>query len=127
MIYVIGEAIRNKILEKGMTFVAFADKFGLSDRNLQYVFKKEDLPISQILRASELLEYDFLTDYVKAKKPKYLGKNILSENDEKSSVGKQKKISINLTISGGINSYDNFPKFLKIIKEEANGLGFEIA
>lgn len=82
MDFVIGREIRKKIEDKGMTFVAFADKFGVTDRNLQYLFSKADLPISQIVRAGEILQYDFVSDYLKSKNTKYQVTERLSRLDE---------------------------------------------
>ena len=129
MNYVIGDAIRKKIEEKGITFVSFAEKFGLTDRNLQYVFKKADLPISQIIRASEILDYDFLNDYTAHRKPKYKPAHNVSnsvEDGQGEYNSNNKKISINLTLTAEVNSYDEFPSLLKKIREDAFEFGFQI-
>lgn len=127
MNYNLGEEIRKKIVEKGTTFKAFADKFGISDRNLQYVFKKADLPISQIIRASEILDYDFLADYLANRKPKYNKvENIDSEMNEPKPTytTKSNKISINLTIAGDTLAIEKFPMMLKKLREDVKEFGF---
>ena len=126
MDYVIGDAIRKKIEEKGMTFVAFSDKFGITDRNLQYLFKKSDLTLQQVVRASEILEYDFLTDYLKNKKPRYKTNNISPIVEEDREHYKQNRITTSLQVAGDINTYaNNFPDFLKSISTEAEKFGFK--
>lgn len=126
MEYVIGYAIRKKIEEKGITFVAFADKFGLTDRNLQYMFKKSDLPISQIIRASEILDYDFLSEYTNNRKPKYKRAPFFGQTDIEQRVD-SKKISINLTLTAEEKSFLEFAPLLKKIREEAASFGFQIS
>lgn len=95
MDFVIGKQIRKKIEDKGMTFVAFADKFGVTDRNLQYLFSKSDLPISQIVRAGEILQHDFVTEYLRSKNPKYkiaTGINRVEESGEVYGIDEEKNM-----------------------------------
>ncbi|WP_285055190.1 hypothetical protein [Pedobacter ginsengisoli] len=128
MDYVIGDAIRKKVEEKGMTFVSFADKFGITDRNLQYVFKKSDLSIQQVVRASEILEYDFLTEYLMHKKSKFRFQNFIPQQNDRDSRGKSERITMTFNISGAIETYsEKFPELLKNVSMEAKKLGFEIA
>ncbi len=128
MDFVIGKEIRKKIEEKGITFVAFADKFGVTDRNLQYLFSKADLPISQIIRASEILDYDFVNDYLKAKKPKYLKE--ISNNNSKEPVenyiikNNLIKMNFSIGIAGSMQSFEKFPELLQKTKIHAEELGF---
>jgi len=132
MNYVIGDAIRKKIVEKGMTFVSFADKFGVSDRNLQHVFKKNDLPITQIVRASEILEYDFLYDYVKSRNPKYKVHDS-DIREDKGSVSNYNVIpddfttmTFSLKIAGTETHFDKFPELLHKTRKIAEELGFKL-
>lgn len=127
MDYVIGDAIRKKIEEKGMTFVAFSDKFGVTDRNLQYLFKKSDLTLQQVVRASEILEYDFMTEYLKNKKPKYKSSSISPVLEEERMTYKSEKITMSLQLAGDITNYTtNFPDFIKSISREAEKFGFQV-
>ena len=122
----IGDSIRKKIEEKGMTFVAFSDKFGITDRNLQYVFKRNDLSMQQITRASEILNYDFVREYLDALMKEGKGNWITQEPQVK--YGKLGPgISTSLTIvAHADNYYKNFPDFLRIVLSEAAKLGFKI-
>ncbi len=126
MDYEIGSAIRKKIEEKGMTFVAFSEKFGISDRNLQHFFKKSDISLQQITRASEILDYDFVSEYLKALKKIGKGKWVAEEppiDYTRNQVG----ISASLTIvATPDNYYKNFTELLKSMIIEANRLGFSI-
>lgn len=130
MDFVIGKEIRKKIEEKGITFVAFSDKFGVTDRNLQYLFSKADLPISQIVRASEILDYDFISDYLKAKKPKFLkNENQSSLNEDGASHGLNKdltKINFSMGLAGTSKSFEKFHELLQKTKAIAEDLGFKI-
>lgn len=127
MNYAIGDAIRKKIEEKGMTFVAFAEKFGITDRNLQYFFKRDDISLQQITRASQVLEYDFVKEYLDALKKEGKGGWIFEE--DKPEYGKiQSGISTSITIvSNPDNYYKNFPDLLKAFIAEASKLGFSIS
>jgi hypothetical protein len=127
MDYVIGDAIRKKIEEKGMTFVAFSDKFGVTDRNLQYLFKKSDLTLQQVVRASEILEYDFMTEYLRNKKPKYKSHQSNPVVEEERTTYKSEKITMSLQVAGDISNYStNFPDFIKSISREAEKFGFQV-
>ncbi|KAA8483730.1 hypothetical protein BDE36_1808 [Arcticibacter tournemirensis] len=127
MDYVIGDAIRRKIEEKGMTFVAFADKFGITDRNLQYFFKRNDISLQQITRASEILDYDFVKEYLAALKEDGKGRWI-AEEPAPEYASKQKGITTSFTIVGNQDDYyKNFPDLLRTLISEASKLGFSIA
>lgn len=124
MNYKIGDAIRKKIEEKGMTFVSFADKFGISDRNLQYVFKRDDISMQQITRASQILDYDFVNEYLEALKSAGKGHWIAKEPEVDYGL-KPAGISTSLTIVGNAdNYYKNFPDLLKTLIEETKKHGF---
>lgn len=126
MNYVIGEAIRKKIQEKGMTFVSFADRFGITDRNLQHFFKKSDISLQQITRASQILDYDFVKEYfLELKKD---GKQLLTlEEPAQEYQTKEEHISTCLTIVGSpVNFYSNFSELLKLIISEAKKKGFTL-
>nr|WP_199082920.1 hypothetical protein [Pedobacter sp. ASV19] len=127
MDYIIGDAIRKKIEEKGMTFVSFADKFGITDRNLQYLFKKSDLTLQQVVRASEILSFDFVTEYLKNKKSKFDFQNIEhSERPPKTKV-KSENVTMSINLSAEITTYaKNFPEFLKNLSMEASKFGFTL-
>lgn len=126
MNYAFGEAIRKKIEEKGMTFVAFADRFGVTDRNLQYLFKKKDLSIQQIVRASQILEYDFMSDYLRSLQDD--GKlNFKAEEPVQEYAKESKGFTMSFSLSGPQeNYYKYFPDLLKIIVTEAKKKGFSI-
>jgi len=132
MEYVIGKAIRSRIVEKGMTFKSFSDKFGISDRNLQHIFQKTDLPITQIVRASEILDYDFIADYIKAKKPKYKilvpeEKGVNEPNGFYKSIPNDfTTMMFSLTIAGTQSQFEKFPELLQKTRKDAEDLGFKL-
>jgi predicted transcriptional regulator len=63
MDYLLGEEMRKIIQSRGMTFKTFADRLGMTDRNLQNVFKWNDFSTEQLKRASKILEHKFI-DYL---------------------------------------------------------------
>lgn len=126
MDYAIGDAIRSKIEEKGMTFVAFADRFGITSRNLQYFFKRNDITLQQITRASEILEYDFVKEYLNALKKEGKGEWIVEEEPENYQL-QQKGITTSISlVANPDNYYKNFPDLLRTLIGEASRLGFTI-
>lgn len=126
MNYVIGEAIRKKIQEKGMTFVSFADRFGITDRNLQHFFKKSDISLQQITRASQILDHDFVTEYFNELKKE--GKVQLFVEESQAEYQKAVEgITTSLTLIGQPSDYyNNFSDLLKLIMMEAKKRGFSL-
>lgn len=126
MNYIIGDSIRKKIQEKGITFVAFAEKFGVTDRNLQHVFKKNDLSLQQITRASEILEYDFVSEYFNELKRDGKAKFILTEGEAQTPM-QDNSITTSLSIAGSVeNYYKKFPLLIEFISEKSKELGFRL-
>lgn len=60
----IGNKIKEILLEKGITQTYFADKLGMSRRNLDRFFSKNDISINQLRKASEVLDYDFISEFM---------------------------------------------------------------
>lgn len=125
MDYVIGEKIRSVILQKGITFRSFADRFGMTDRNLQNFFKRNDISIDQLKRASEILEYNFINDYLANTKGGEKLLNIDSGNDAKPK--DFTTMIFSLTICGLPSHFEKFPELLSVTKKTAERLGFKLA
>ncbi|GAP71954.1 hypothetical protein SAMD00024442_20_43 [Candidatus Symbiothrix dinenymphae] len=76
----IGEAIRQKVKERGLHVTDFADAIYCTRANIYAIFKRKSIDIEQLKRISEVLNFDFLAIY-STPQPKYL---VLLEVDEQS-------------------------------------------
>jgi transcriptional regulator with XRE-family HTH domain len=107
MDYLLGEEMRKIILLKGMTFKTFADRLGISDRNLQNFIKRNDFLTEQLKRASKILEHKFI-DYYLANPTG--GKKLLNvEVDEKPK--DYISMSFTVTIAGFSSTLRNFRNY----------------
>ncbi|GHT26898.1 hypothetical protein AGMMS4957_22300 [Bacteroidia bacterium] len=76
----IGEAIRQKVKERGLHVTDFAAAIHCNRTNIYALFKRKSIDIEHLKRISEILNFDFLAIY-RAPQPKYL---VLLEVDEQS-------------------------------------------
>lgn len=60
-----GDIIRTILKRKGLTQSEFAEKMGFKKANASNLINRKDWPISKILQASEVLEEQLLTYYLK--------------------------------------------------------------
>lgn len=63
----IGTLIKNRLIERKIVFKRFGEYMGMSERSLQYFFKRDDISLKQVLRASEYLNEDLTQYYVSSK------------------------------------------------------------
>src|SRR5690554_2500059 len=127
MNFSIGEEIKKRVKEKGITNVAFAEKMNIDERNLYHFFKKKDIPLDQLVEASYILDFDFIKhyllhatnkeklfpDYLQESTPEYI-KNEKVKNE----------ISFSVKIFGELEKIQHeFPSFLSAIKKEAEMRG----
>ena len=59
----LGERIDNLRRKKNISVEEIADDIGTGKRNVYDLFKRDDMLISQLMKISELLDYDFLEHY----------------------------------------------------------------
>lgn len=59
----IGGIIREKITEKGMTVVSFAEQLSCTRVNVYKIFSRKSIDTDMLLRISSILEYDFFQHY----------------------------------------------------------------
>ena len=64
----IGEIIRQKFEESGMTKKEFAAKIDCERSTVYYLFKQERIDIEKLEKISEVLNYDFISEVYKYKK-----------------------------------------------------------
>ncbi len=114
MIEPVGILIKNKLLERKIVLRRFGEHMGLSERNLQFFFKKNDITLKQILRASEFLNEDLTQYYIPLK---WKGKM----NVEQMGDGVQYKIMVE--IAGDGEALENLPELLKHFRAEAKKYG----
>lgn len=137
----IGQILKKSWQESGLSQKEFADKMEMSVRNLQYLFEKEDIHISQIALASAVLQKDFISIYLKL--PKKDGKkeydysniyapstNLLHEPPQKySPIPKSSnEINVQISIKGDFTIVSKyFPDLISKIRREAESYGLTIA
>lgn len=121
----IGQKIKEVLRKSGITQVYFADQIGMSRRNLERFFERDDISINQLIKASEILNYDFVEDFLNNSKYQKKGSTSLNiSNDSRKSIN---EISIQLHIKGEISLISkNFPELLNILKKEAERRGLSI-
>jgi|SRR5690606_5119562 len=133
MDFVIGEEIKKRVKKKGLKNKAFADMMNMEERNLYHFFKKEVMDVDQLLEASKILEFDFLTLYIKNSKfkdhIKELGTPIISPTPREPIVSYEKsnQISFSLTVQGSFDTVSKeMSNFLQSIKKEAEERGLHL-
>jgi len=96
----------------------------MSRRNFEKFFEREDIPIHQLVKASEVLNYDFVSEYLGHSEYPF-NKMVKEEvNYEKT---KKDEITVQLNIKGDITLVSKyFPEMLDIVKREANTRGLKI-
>lgn len=130
MSFTIGEEIKKKIEERGITNVAFAEKMGIGERNLYHFFKKNDIPLDQLIEAGYILDFDFiklqLQNSPKRDKvlPNYLNEpSVEYKRTEKS----HHEVSLTVNIFGELSKItQSFPELLAIIDKEARDRGLHL-
>lgn len=59
----IGQEIKKKLEERGMTIVSFARQLSFSRTNVYKIFEKESIDSKLLLRICRVLDYDFFMLY----------------------------------------------------------------
>lgn len=146
MSLIIGEIIRERINELGWSVAKFSRDVEMSYRNAMYLFKRSEISLEQLRKISKVLDFDFVSVFHTMK--------VNGINDEISELPKSlhtvKSIGINneismpteplrdsvtkdfttmvmsITIVGDSNTYEQFPAFLKKIREYAQEIGFKV-
>ncbi|MDF2851662.1 MAG: hypothetical protein K0S31_2347 [Sphingobacterium multivorum] len=130
MEFTIGQRIKEILTEKGVTQTSFADKIGMSRRNLERFFKNKDISIRQLVDASEILDYDFVSEYLQNNGTNY-GQNLMQEPVvmyERSLPQNKNEITVQLTIKGDVTLVSKyFPEILSKLKRETDNYGLTIA
>lgn len=60
----IGEIIREKVKESGMTVVDFADRIGKDRTNIYDMYKRKSFDTEDLQKIGEVLEYDFFEHFL---------------------------------------------------------------
>lgn len=130
MSFSIGEEIKKKIEEKGITNVAFAEKMGIGERNLYHFFKKNEIPLDQLIDASNVLDFDFIELYLKNSTKKLKSPSIYVEepaSEYKKTSVKKHEISLTVNIFGELSQITHaFPELLQVIEKEARDRGLHL-
>lgn len=128
MKFVIGEKIKEKVEQNGVTQKAFASAIGMTTRNLERFFERSDISINQLVKASEFLNFDFVSLFLENT---VSGKNspILRSEPTQTikSISATTDVSIQINIAGDISLiYKHFPDLLNKVKKEAEERGLHL-
>jgi transcriptional regulator with XRE-family HTH domain len=137
MDFIIGAEIKSVLKESRMKNAEFAEAMNMEERNLYHFFKKTELTLDQLLKASQVLDYDFVSLYLNNKRglPKY--RNYSLKEDQEIAPGahessqdyeKKRQISFSVNILGEIDRLQKeFPAFLEEIQRAAEARGLRLA
>lgn len=131
MKFPIGQKIKEVLQKSGITQVYFADNIGMSRRNLDRFFDKDDISIKQLVKASEILNYDFVSEYLedtsyRTNPDSQFYNKLISEPT--SSYKTKKEITVQLNLKGDISLVSKyFPEILDVVRREAESRGLTIA
>ena len=64
----IGQEIKEKIKEQGMTVVGFSSRLSCTRANVYKIFEKKSIDTDLLLRISKILDYDFFQLYSKERR-----------------------------------------------------------
>ena len=101
----IGEAIKQKVEEIGMSVIEFADAICCTERNVYHIFKRKSIHTKQLFKISKVLKFDFS---IKVNKTGIFSKKhliIVCANEE------ELKVILSKFQVFGIHSSENFIHF----------------
>lgn len=58
----VGELIKKKVSERGLTVVRFAEELSCTRANVYKIFQKDSIDTGMLMRISRILEHDFFSD-----------------------------------------------------------------
>jgi plasmid maintenance system antidote protein VapI len=119
----IGKILQEKLNEPGApSRKDFAGLLGISEKTIYNLFNEEsDLTLSQVVRASEILKYDLISEYLKAEDRLWL------LNEPETAFKREKPITVEMKISAGYKTMGmHFADMLEAIKKEGDKYGFTI-
>lgn len=129
----IGNEIKKIVRKRGLTNIAFAEMMNMEERNLYHFYKKEQIDIDQLLKASQVLDFDFISLYIKNSE---FGKNYQADSPIKLAKESQEKyirqtddpkISFTVNILGSFDKITKeLPDILKVLKDETESRGLHL-
>lgn len=136
----IGEILKETWQSSGLSQKEFADRMDMSVRNLQYLFEKNDIHISQLAKASSVLKTDFIKLYLEIESEKSgiqypteynQDKLVLEEVLEKytpQNIAPKNEVNLQINVKADFElMYKHFPDFLNLVKNEAEKIGFKLS
>jgi len=121
-IYPFSSKVKQLTKQKDLTLLALGEQIGRSERWVQKIDKLEDISVGYVVKISEVLDFDFMSDYyawLKRESPDALP--MLSEPSDVYRSGND--ITITVTMRGNIKKAG---EMLQKIKATADGEGFKI-
>lgn len=136
----IGDILKESWQTSGMSQKEFADKMNMSVRNLQYLFEKNDIHISQLAKASSVLKKDFIKEFLELEErekgvsyPSEYNQDILllEEVIEKylphQPTQPKNELSVQVNIKGDFTLVTKyFPELMSSFKREAEKYGLHL-
>ena len=111
MLVHIGKEIEEKYQKSGMKLSEFAKRINTSSRNVYSIFTRAEIKTDQLLKISEVLEFDFFSLYATG------SGNSVSEPPETYSPRTKNKITITLELDGQQSTLDQHIKKITAINQ----------
>lgn len=130
-----GQKIKDAWKLSGLSQKEFSEKLRMSLRNSQHLFERDDFSIQQLITISQVLKVDlvsmYLEDYTQNKDYPHV-KNDMQFNSVNENVSDYTKtineVTFQLNVKGEFNVVaKHFPEFLKLVKNEAEKIGFKLS
>lgn len=128
---IIGEIIKEEVRRSGLTQDQFAERMNMSLRTLANLFNKEHPPHDQLIKASKVLQRDFVRDYLE-----YLYdtnpevRNLHVEEDRGVYIKpatKEHEITLQINVQGRVEKIETeFASFLRAVRKEAEDRGLSL-
>lgn len=133
MDFVIGNEIKKVVNKKGLKNKTFASLMNMEERNLYHFFKREQIDIDLLLKASEVLDVDFVSLYIENSKFKNHLKRYESAkgselvNDLEYGYEKENQISFSICVKGSFEKVSSeMSNILQLVKKEVEDRGLSL-
>jgi predicted transcriptional regulator len=127
----LGKILQETLQKEGSASVKdFAMLMSMSPRTVYNIFDgSSSMTFEQVIKASEILGFDVAGEYYR-RSGKPSPSDVFSQRQPSYTARVNTKsnntVSVSLSITGPIDSYDNFPKLLAYIKEKSTEFGFDV-
>lgn len=138
MEFKLGDFVRKKVQEKGLSYKSVSDKIGMTPRGLDKMLNGNDMKMSQVIKLSDAVGFDFVgilheKEIISKKKSKdysIIDTIPLTANENENSYETKiiQEISFQLNVKGAFEKIQTeLPAFMEIVRKEAESRGLHLA